>query len=59
MSVLLTTNEAVKASPPVAVVSLNLVGVQLQDWVLIVTLVYTLLQVYFLLRDRWWKQRKE
>ena len=37
-------NEAVKASPPITVVGLSLGGIALQDWVLIATLIYTLLQ---------------
>lgn len=39
--------EAVKAAPPVTVVGLSLAGVSLQDWVLIITLIYTVLT--------WWK----
>lgn len=51
--------EAIKAAPAVTVGSLTLFGVGLSDWVLLTTLLYTLLQIGFLLRDRWWKKRKD
>jgi hypothetical protein len=51
--------EAVKAGPPVTVGGLTVFGVGLSDWVLIATLVYTVLQLYFLLRDKWYRPRKE
>lgn len=38
-----------KASPPVAVSGLTLVGVQLQDWLIIATLIYTVIQIIILL----------
>jgi hypothetical protein len=41
-------NEAVKASPPVAVVGLALGGITLQDWVFILTLIYLVLQITWL-----------
>lgn len=50
--------EAYKAGPPATVATLTLAGVALQDWVLLATLGYTILQLYFLLRDKWWRQRK-
>lgn len=53
-----TLVEVAKASPPVTVTGLSLYGVSLQEWVLLATLVYTLLQLYFLLRDKWWAKRK-
>ncbi len=53
-----TTIEAVKASPTIAVSSLTLFGVGLSEYVLIATLIYTLFQLYFLLRDKWWTPRK-
>lgn len=39
------TIEAVKASPPMTVTALALGGVTLQDWVFILTIIYTLLQL--------------
>jgi hypothetical protein len=56
-----TTNlaeEVLRASPPVTVGGLTLFGVGLPDMVMLATLVYTLLQLFFLLRDKWWRQRK-
>lgn len=50
--------EVTRALPSLTVGGLTLFGVGLADWVLIVTLIYTVLQVYFLLRDRWYKPRK-
>lgn len=44
--------EAVKAAPPVTVVGMTLGGVSLQEWVLILTAVYTVLQLGFLIRDK-------
>ena len=44
--------EAVKAAPPVTVVGMTLGGVSLQEWVLILTAVYTVLQIAFLIRDK-------
>lgn len=49
--------ELSKASPPVGVGGLMVCGVALPDIVLICTLLYTVLQGYFLLRDKWWRQR--
>lgn len=37
--------EITKAAPPVSVAGLSLAGVSLNEWVLIVTLLYTLLQM--------------
>jgi hypothetical protein len=44
--------EAVKASPPLTVVGLSVAGVGLQDWVLLLTLIYTIIQIYLLVRDK-------
>jgi len=41
---------ATKASPPLAVTAATLGGMSLQDWVLIATLLYTLLQIVLLIR---------
>lgn len=51
-------SEALKAAPPVTVGSLTLFGVGLSDYVLLATLIYTVLQVGFLLRDKWLTPRK-
>ena len=52
------TTEAVKASPTLAVGGLTFLGVGLSDYVLFATLIYTGLQTYFLIRDKWWIPRK-
>jgi disulfide bond formation protein DsbB len=44
--------EAVRISPPVAVTGLSLYGISLQDWVLVATLVYTVVSLVFLIRDK-------
>lgn len=36
---------AVKVSPPVAVSGSVIMGMELQDWVLVATLIYTVLQI--------------
>ena len=49
----------IKASPSVTVVGLTVLGVPVQEWLILATIVYTLLQLYFLLRGKWWRQRKD
>lgn len=51
--------EASKAAPAVTVGGLTLFGVSLPDVVMLVTLIYTILQIAFLLRDKWWVKRKD
>ena len=36
---------AIKTSPPVVVSGLTLAGVQLQDWLIIATILYTVIQI--------------
>lgn len=43
------TMAAAKVSPPVIVSGLTLAGVQLQDWLIMVTILYTLIQIIILL----------
>lgn len=50
--------EAVKAGPAIAVSGLTFMGVALSDWLILLTIVYTLAQLGFLVRDKWWRQRK-
>lgn len=52
-----TAGELVRAAPPLSISTLSILGVPLQDWVIILTFVYTAFQLYFLLRDKWWRQR--
>ena len=51
--------EAAKTAPPLTVVGLSLAGVSLQDWVLIITLIYTALSLIFLIRDKLYRPWKE
>ncbi len=52
-----------KLTPPAAVSGAVLFGFPLQNWVLWATLIYTGLNVFFLLRDKvirpWLKKRRE
>ncbi len=36
---------AIKTSPPVIVTGMTLAGVQLQDWLIMVTILYTVIQI--------------
>jgi hypothetical protein len=49
--------ESIKASPSITVGTMTVMGVQISDWVLILTIIYTAMQILFLLRDKWWRQR--
>ena len=40
---------AIKTSPPIIVSGLTLAGVQLQDWLIMATILYTLIQIIILL----------
>ena len=60
----MTTNsdvmhEAVKAAPAVTVGGLTFFGVGLSDWVLLLTLIYTILQIGFLIRDKVIRPRRD
>jgi hypothetical protein len=44
--------EAMRVSPPVTVAGLSLAGISLQDWVLVATLIYTVVSLIFLIRDK-------
>lgn len=50
--------EATKASPPVAVTGLTIAGASLQDWVLILTAIYTVIQIALLIR-KFFKERRD
>lgn len=52
------TAEGLKALPTVTVGGLTLFGVGLSDWVLLATLFYTIAQIGFLFRDRWYRPHK-
>lgn len=49
---------AAKASPPLAVTGMHLLGHPLQDWLVLATLVYTVLQIILLLH-KFHKQYKD
>ena len=40
---------AIKTSPPVIVTGMTLAGVQLQDWLIMATILYTVIQIIILL----------
>lgn len=48
------THEMIKAAPPVAVSAMTFMGLCLQEWVYVVTITYTVIQIAILLRDRVW-----
>lgn len=50
--------EALKVSPPATVGTLAFFGVPVSNVILALTLVYAVLQLYFLLRDKWWRDRE-
>lgn len=44
--------EPVKALPPVAISAITVLGVPLNEWVFILTIIYTVLQITFFVRDK-------
>lgn len=52
-------SEAVKAAPAVTVTGLTLFGVALADWVLLASLVLIVCQLFFLIRDKVFLNRKD
>ena len=40
---------AIKTSPPVIVTGVTLAGIQLQDWLIMATILYTVIQIIILL----------
>lgn len=42
--------DAVKAAPPITITGMTIVGIQVQDWLLILTLIYTILQILIIVR---------
>lgn len=51
--------EALKATPPAAVSGMALWGISLEDWVFILTAIYLILQMIFLLRDKLWARKRK
>jgi uncharacterized membrane protein len=53
--------EYVKAAPPVTISTISLLGIPLNEWVCICTIIYTVLLIVFLLRDKLiqpWRMRR-
>ena len=46
------TLEYAKAAPPVTISTISLMGIPLNEWVFICTIIYTVLLTIFLLRDK-------
>lgn len=50
---------AVKSLPPVSVASATLLGYPMADWVMFLTIVYTVLQIFAIVRDKFWPHRRK
>lgn len=53
------TTEVMKAAPPIAVSSLHFFGVELSQWVLLLTLIYTVIQIVLALEKRFRRRKEE
>ena len=42
---------AIKTSPPVIVTGMTLMGIQLQDWLIMATIIYTVIQIIIALPE--------
>ena len=42
--------EAAKALPAITVTGLSLFGIPIQEWLILITIIYTVLQIYLLVR---------
>lgn len=42
--------EIAKAAPPITITSMSILGFQMSDWVLLLTAIYTLLQIFLAVR---------
>jgi len=51
--------ESIKSVPPLAISAITLAGIPLQEWVFILTIVYTGLQIIFFVKDKFFKNKKE
>lgn len=54
------TVAAAKMAPPVVAIGMHLFGIQLSDWLILATLVYTVLQITVLVRKLYseWRGRR-
>nr|WP_315481451.1 hypothetical protein [uncultured Undibacterium sp.] len=50
-----TLEESLKLSPPITVGAISLFGISLEQWILILTAIYTLLLIIAILRDKFIK----
>lgn len=50
---------AVKSIPPVSVASATLLGYPMADWVMLLTIIYTVLQIFALVRDKFLPNRRK
>ena len=54
---------AAKVAPPAAVSAMAASGISLSDILMTLTIIYTLAQCFFLIRDKWyrdpWRKRKD
>lgn len=51
--------EATKAAPTTSVSVLTLMGYPLSNWVLVLTFIYAVLQIVFLVRREIWKRNEK
>ncbi len=51
--------EPAKSAPPILISAITLAGIPLHEWVFILTIIYTGLQIVFFLRDRVYKPWKD
>lgn len=42
-----------KAAPPIAITSMTILGFPMSDWVLLLTAIYTIMQIVLMLRRTW------
>lgn len=50
-----TIEESLKLGPPITVGTISLFGISLEQWILILTAIYTLLLIISILRDKFIK----
>lgn len=54
-----TVQEIIKSTPPLTAVGATLLGFPLSDWVLFFTLLYTVLQIFVLVKDKIVKRNQD
>lgn len=53
------STEVMKAAPPITVSALTFYGVELSQWVLLMTLIYTVIQIVLTLEKRFRKRKDQ